>query len=407
MLLDADSCVIENLGRVFTCRGDALVDDPCVAVENGRVVYAGPRAGCTLDASMRVDGRGLVLTPGLIDCHTHPAFVRARADEFAMRMTGASYEEIATAGGGILSSTVAVRGASLHELTQATARNFARLRAHGVVALEGKSGYGLSLEAELNQLRAIRAAGETEDMHNVRTCLAAHSLPAEFRGDAAKRAEYLRLVRETILPQVAREDLAQRADVFCERGVFTPEETRAVAEVALALGLRVTIHAEQLSDSGGALVAAEVGADSADHLEFVSDAATHAMREAGVAAVLLPGSTYALKMSQWADGRRLLDAGLAVALATDFNPGSSPIANPAFVMNLAVMHCGLTPDEALAGFMSSAAKALRLDENEWGVIKPGSRAAFALWDVDHEHEISYYAGSNLCVEVITCRGWRS
>lgn len=214
-------------------------------------------------------------------------------------------------------------------------------------------------------------------------------------------------MRETILPQVAREDLAQRADVFCERGVFTPEETRAVAEVALALGLRVTIHAEQLSDSGGALVAAEVGADSADHLEFVSDAATHAMREAGVAAVLLPGSTYALKMSQWADGRRLLDAGLAVALATDFNPGSSPIANPAFVMNLAVMHCGLTPDEALAGFMSSAAKALRLDENEWGVIKPGSRAAFALWDVDHEHEISYYAGSNLCVEVITCRGWRS
>ncbi|MCB9933061.1 MAG: imidazolonepropionase [Planctomycetes bacterium] len=421
MHIDADKCVIENLRRVVTCDGggpllganmrhlNTLEHSPCVAVEDGFVSYVGPRdrLPAALDIAPTIDGRNLVLTPGLVDCHTHPAFVRARADEFAMRLAGASYEQIAAAGGGIVSSTTGVRHATDQELLAQTARNLQRLRRHGVVAVEGKSGYGLSLEHELRQLQAIKDAGEQADMHTVRTCLAAHSLPLEFRGSDEQRAEYLQLVTQEILPAAAKGGLAQRADVFCERGVFTPAETRAVAEAAIANGLRLTVHAEQLSDTGGAAVAAEFEADSADHLEYLSEAGAEAMRQADTAAVLLPGSTYVLKMDRWAGGRGLIERGLCVALATDFNPGSSPVANPAFVMNLAVMHCGFTPEEALAAFTVNAAHALRLSTDEWGVVKPGSRAAFALWDVDHEREIPYYAGSNLCLEVITCRGWRS
>lgn len=401
--------LIENLRRVFTAgESGTLAGDLCVAVRDGRVAFVGARADLPEEfvAADHVDGRGMLLTPGLIDCHTHPAFVRGRADEFAQRLAGASYEEIAARGGGIVSSTIAVREAGDDVLLAQTARNLQRLRRHGVVIAEGKSGYGLSLRDEIRQLQAIRDAGEACDMHTVRTCLAAHSLPLEYRGSDEKRAEYLRLVIDEILPAAAREGLAQRADIFCEQGVFTPDETRRVGQAARDLGLRLTIHAEQLHTTGGAGVAAELEADSADHLEYLDPSAIPAMRDAGAAAVLLPGSTYVLKMEKWADGRALIDAGLRVALATDFNPGSSPIANPAFVMNLAVMHCGLTPEEALLGFTREAAYALRLPPGEYGVVQPGARAAFALWDVDHEREIPYYAGSNLCAEVITCPGWR-
>lgn len=416
--------VLENLRRVVTCApggtpgpllgtrmGDlaALEGDLCVAATEGRVAYVGPRAGlpAAFAGAPRKDCGGLLLTPALVDCHTHPAFVRARAEEFELRLRGASYEEIAARGGGILSSTRAVRESSDAALGHATRRNLARLRAHGVAVVEGKSGYGLGLEHELRQLRAIRDAGEALDLFTVRTCLAAHSLPAEYRGSAAARDDYLKLVCEHILPAAARDGLATRADVFCEQGAFTPDETARVGRRAGQLGLRVTIHAEQLHPSGGAAAAAALGADSADHLEFAGNAEFAAMLAAGTAAVLLPGSTHCLRMSRWADGRAMVEAGLCVALATDFNPGSSPVANPAFVMNLAVLHCGLTPAEALAAFTVNAAHALRLPPGEFGVVAPGARAAFSLWDVDHEREIAYYAGSNLCAEVITCDGWRS
>lgn len=423
MHIDANKLVIENLQRVVTCahansgpllREDmrnlnVLDDAPVVAVEDGRVAWVGAydRLPAAFDTARRVDGRGAVMTPGLIDCHTHPAFVRGRADEFAMRLAGASYEQIAAAGGGILSSMTAVRGATLEKLTSETRRNLERLRRHGVVVAEGKSGYGLSLEHELNQLRAIRDAGEQADMHTVRTCLAAHSLPVEYRGSDEKRAEYLKLVTDEILPAVVRDGLATRADIFHDKGAFKLKEVIAFGEKVNELGLRLTVHADQMHEDGGGEIAATYHADSADHLEFLDPAGVDVMIRNGTCAVLLPGSTYVLKMSQWADGRWMIDTGLTVALATDFNPGSSPVANPAFVMNLAVMYCGMTPEETIAAFTVNAAQALRLNTDEWGVIKPGSRAAFALWDVDHEREIPYYAGTNSCIEVVTCRDWRS
>ena len=413
--------VLENIRRVVTCslpgvKGPLLgaimgelaplAGELCVAEREGRVAFVGERRSLPREFAKapRHDCRGLVMTPALIDCHTHPAFIRARAEEFEQRLRGASYEAIAAAGGGIVSSMKAVRDSGDTELLAATRRNLSRLRAHGVGVVEGKSGYGLNLEHELRQLRAIRNAGDECDMQTLRTCLAAHSLPPEFKG---RRAEYLALVCEQVIPRAAQGGLAQRVDVFCERNVFTPEESAQVAHAAQKHGLRVTIHAEQLSLSGGGRVAAVVGADSADHLEYADAATLAAMKQAGTAAVLLPGSTWHLRQDRWADGRAMVESGLCVALATDFNPGSSPVANPSFVMNLAVLRCGLTPAEALCAFTRNAAHALRLDTAQWGVIQPGSRAAFALWDVDHERELAYYAGTNLCAEVITCKGWRS
>lgn len=415
--------VISNIRRLVTCAPDgvvgsltgqdsgklAVIEGPAaVAVEDGRVKWLGQADNLPDEFrdSETIDVQNQVVTPGLIDCHTHPAFARGRSEEFAMRLAGKSYEEIATAGGGIVNSTNAVRESTDQELANSTARNLRRLRAHGVVVAEGKSGYGLSLKHELRQLEAIKAGGEAADMHTVRTCLAAHSLPMEYRGDAAKREEYLKLVCEEILPAAAKNGLASRADIFCEKGVFSVEDTKRVAEAAAKAGLQMTVHADQLHTFGGAAVAAEIKAHSADHLEFTDAATMQKMKDAGTAAVLLPGATYVLKMNQWANGQAMIEAGLCVALATDFNPGSSPIANPAFIMNLAVMYCGLTPEQALIGFTRNAAHALRLDTQEWGCIQVGSRAAFAVWDVDNEAEIPYYAGSNLCSKVITCEGWR-
>jgi len=406
--LDASTVVIENLRRIATLAGESLVGDLAIGVRNGRVRFAGLRRDLPPEfgAAVRHDAGGRLLTPGLIDCHTHPAFVHARADEWDLKLNGVTYEEIAAGGGGILASTRHVREAGNDALAQATLRNLSALKAHGVVVAECKSGYGLSLEHELRQLRAIAWAGDEAEIFTIGTCLAAHSLPAERRGSVELREQYLREVCTEILPQAARSGLAKRADIFCERGVFSVEEARSIGLAAKACGLAVTIHADQLSHSGGARLAAELGAQSADHLEFVDALDIAAMKSAGTAAVLLPGSTFFLRQNDWAPARGMIDAGLCVALATDFNPGSSPICNPAFIMHLAVTRLGLTPNQCLRAFSVNAARALGLDATQWGVVQTGSRAAFAIWDVEQEAELPYYAGSNLCAGVITCRGWR-
>ncbi len=398
--------MIENLRRIAA--PVLLEGDLCVGVREGRVRYLGARTGLPLEfkTAQRHDAGGRLLTPGLIDCHTHPAFVKGRSEEWQLKLAGVSYEEIAAKGGGILSSAGAVAAASNEALANATLRNLVALRTHGVAVAEAKSGYGLSLEQELRQLRAIAWAGDQAEMKTLGTCLAAHSLPPDRRGSAELREQYLREVCSEILPQAARAQLASRADIFCERGVFTPEETRRVGLAAKAAGLALTVHADQLSHSGGTRVACELGAQSADHLEYIDGADIAALKASGTAAVLLPGSTFFLRQDKWAPARKLIEAGVTVALATDFNPGSSPICNPTFIMHLAMRHLGMTWEECLAGFTVNAARALGLSTEEWGVIKPGSRAAFAIWDVEHPRELPYYVGSNLCAGVITCRGWR-
>ena len=407
--LDASTVVVENIRQVATMAAPAVADgDVALGVRKGRVRYLGPRASLPPEfgSAERFDAGQRLLTPALIDCHTHPAFVKARAEEWQLKLAGVSYEEIAARGGGILSSARAVASADNAALAGATLRNLSLLKAHGVGVLEAKSGYGLCLEHELRQLRAIAHAGDSVEIKTVGTCLAAHSLPENRRGSSELREQYLREVCDEILPQAARSGLAARADVFCERGVFTPEETRRVGQAAKACGLALTVHADQLSHSGGTRVACALGAQSADHLEYVDDADIAAMKAAGVVAVLLPGSTFFLRQNQWAPARALIEAGVPVALSTDFNPGSSPICNPAFIMHLAVRHLGMSPGECLAGFTRHAARALGLSGDEWGIIKPGSRAAFAIWDVEDARELPYYTGSNLCAGVITCQGWR-
>lgn len=407
--LDASIVVIENIRKVATMATPAVLDGAlALGVRNGRVRYLGPRSSLPPEfgTATRVDAGQRLLTPALIDCHTHTAFVCARAEEWELKLAGVSYEEIAARGGGILSSARAVASANNATLAAATVRNLSLLKAHGVGVIEAKSGYGLCLEHELRQLRAIAHAGDAVEIKTVGTCLAAHSLPENRRGSSELREQYLREVCEEILPQAARSGLALRADVFCERGVFTPEETSRIGRAAKACGLALTVHADQLSHSGGTRVACELGAQSADHLEYVDDADIAAMKAAGVVAVLLPGSTFFLRQNQWAPARRLIEAGVPVALSTDFNPGSSPICNPAFIMHLGVKHLGMSPDECLAGFTRHAARALGLNGDEWGVIKPGSRAAFTIWDVEDARELPYYTGSNLCAGVITCQGWR-
>jgi imidazolonepropionase len=412
MVLEADRIVLRGARRVVTCAGDrssptGALENVEVLVEHGRVAAVLPAGAVTSPDVLAHDLKGALLTPALIDCHTHPAFMTARTGEWLSRLHGASYEDIAAAGGGILSSVRSLRAAGREALTRATLRNLLRLRAHGVAFVEGKSGYGLSLEHEIASLEAIGAAAREADMLATRTCLAAHSLPAEYRGEPARRDAYIELVCRAILPEVARRGLAERADVFCERGAFTPEQTLAVGRAARELGLRMTIHADQLSASGGARAAAELEADSADHLEFTGEADQLAMLEAGVSAVLLPGSTFHLRQERWADARGLIARGLNVALSTDFNPGSSPICSPAFIMHLAVTKLAMTPAQALLGFTVNAARALRIKDGEAGVIAPGARAAFATWDLDHEDEIAAFAGSNLCTGVLTCRNWQA
>ncbi len=422
--INAQTIVIENFRRLVSCAPEKAEPGPllgrsmrelgcyegdlAIGVRKGRIDFFGYRSELPPEyqGATRFDCQGRLVTPALIDCHTHPAFTAARAEEFLQRVQGATYEEIAGKGGGILQTTRVLRQSANDVLNNATLRNMTLLRAHGIAVVEGKSGYGLSLEHELRQLRAIVAAGVQLEMHTLGTCLAAHSLPEEFRGSAQRREAYLNLVCEQILPEAARSGMAKRADVFCERGAFSVEETRRVGLAAQKAGLEIAIHADQLSASGGAQIAAELKARSADHLEYTDIVGMKAMKDAGTSAVLLPGSTYYLGQDKWADARTMINGGLCVALATDFNPGSSPICAPAFIMHLAVTKLRMMPEEAINAFTVNAAHALGLKAGEWGCVREGARAAFAIWDLRHEREIPYYVGGNLCAGVVTCEGWR-
>lgn len=372
------------------------IRDAAVAAEGGRIVWVGARAD--LPGAPETLARDVValdggwITPGLIDCHTHLVFAGDRAAEFEARLNGATYEEVACAGGGILSTVRAVRAASVDDLVAVSAPRLKAMIAQGVTTVEIKSGYGLDLETEVRMLEAAAALDERLPVRVARTFLGAHALPPEYAED---RAGYVDAVCDVMIPAIAERGLATAVDAFCETVGFTPAEVEHVFQAAAAHGLRVKLHAEQLSDQGGAALAARYGALSADHLEHLSAEGVTAMAEAGAVAVLLPGAYYFLRDTQPPPVAALRDAGVPMAVATDCNPGTSPLTSPTLAMNMACVAFRLTPEEALAGMTRHAARALGLHD-AIGVIAVGKRADFAVWRVREPAELAYWIGADCC-----------
>ena len=365
------------------------IENGAIGIHEGRIVRVGKRTELAGYRARKVEPLGGAwVTPGLVDCHTHLVFGGNRAHEFEQRLEGASYEEIARAGGGILSTVRATREASLERLIEASRPRLQALMRGGVTTVEIKSGYGLDVDAELKMLRAARALGAEERVRVTTTLLALHALPPEFR---EAREDYVRLAIETMLPAATSEDLADAVDAFCEGIGFTPDEVCDFFDAASDLGLRVKLHAEQLSNLGGAALAARYRALSADHLEHVDEAGVAAMAEAGMVAVLLPGAFYALKETRKPPVDLLRRRGVPMAVATDCNPGTSPILSPTLMLSMACTLFGLTPEEALAGMTRNAAAALGLDK-EVGTIAAGKAADLCIWRVSRPAELAYWIG---------------
>jgi imidazolonepropionase len=379
--------------------GYGAILDAAIATRGRRIAWLGAQRDLPAGASAAAtrDGGGRWLTPGLIDCHTHLVFAGDRAAEFEARLAGASYEDIARAGGGILSTVRATRAAAEDALVAQALPRARSLAAEGVCTVEIKSGYGLDPETELRMLRAARRVGRKAGLRVSATCLALHALPPEYRDD---RAAYVARVADELLPRVAAESLADAVDVFCERIAFTREECAAVLRRARELGLAVRVHADQLSDGGGAALAAEFGARSAEHLEYASEAGVAAMARAGTVAVLLPGAYVLLRETQPPPVEAFRRHGVPIAIATDCNPGTSPVTSLLAMLPLAAAAFRLTPAEALAGVTRHAARAVGL-EHEIGTLEVGKRAEFVLWDVDHPRELTYWLGRNPLAEVVT------
>lgn len=369
-----------------------LIPDGAVALEGGIVAWRGARTELPDDFSQleRRDLEGRLVTPALIDCHTHLVFGGDRAREFEMRLEGASYEEIALAGGGIVSTVAATRKLSEDELVAAALPRLDAMIAEGVGTVEIKSGYGLTIEDELKMLRAARRIGRDRGIRVRTSYLAAHAMPPEYKGRADA------YIDEVVLPGMeaaAREGLADAVDGFCEGIAFSPSQIARVFERAKSLGLPTKLHAEQLSNLGGAGLAASFGALSADHLEYLDTGGVTAMAKAGTVAVLLPGAFYTLRETKVPPVAALREAGVPIAIATDCNPGSSPLTSPLLAMNMACTLFRLTPEEALAGLTREAARALGL-QGEIGTIAPSKRAELAIWNVTHPSELSYRIGFN-------------
>jgi imidazolonepropionase len=367
------------------------IEDGAIAIRDGRIAWVGPRADLPTGAAREThDGGDRWATPGLVDCHTHLVFGGDRALEFEMRLGGATYEQIAQAGGGIRSTVAATRASSLEALLASARPRLMALAREGVTTAEIKSGYGLDIETELRQLRAARRLGAEGPVRVATTFLGAHALPNEFQG---RQSDYVDLVAGPMLDAVAAEGLADAVDCFAERIAFTPDETARLFTAARARGLAVKLHADQLSDQGGAALAARFGALSADHLEYTSEAGAAAMAVAGTVAVLLPGAFYFLRETKLPPVDALRRHGVAIALATDANPGSSPLLSPLLVMNMAATLFRLTPEEALAGLTRNGARALGL-QDRLGTLEIGKVADVALWDIERPAELVYWIARN-------------
>jgi len=371
--------------------GLGTVENGAIAAKDGRIVYAGPSADMPrLEAGQTIDCGGRWITPGLIDCHTHLVYAGDRAHEFELRLAGASYEEVATAGGGIVASVRATRAASREDLVAASLPRLDALIAEGVTTIEIKSGYGLETASELRQLEAARALGRARPVSVVTTFLGAHALPVEAEGD---KDAYIDIVCDAMLPAVAAAGLADAVDGFCEGIAFSPAQMRRVFEAAARFGLPVKLHADQLSNLHGAALAAAFGALSVDHLEYTDEDGVIAMARAGCAAVLLPGAFYFIREQKLPPLAALRRYGVPMALATDCNPGTSPLTSLLLTMNMAATLFRMTVEECLLGVTRHAARALGKD-GEIGVLTPGTWCDLAIWDIERPAELVYRMGFN-------------
>ena len=386
-----DSLTLWRNARLATCAGAGLgvVEGGAIAVAAGRIVWVGPDRQAP-SATREIDCEGRWITPGLIDCHTHLVYGGDRAAEFEQRLAGATYEEIAGAGGGIASTVRATRAASEDALAAQALRRLDALIAEGVTTVEIKSGYGLDLETERTILRVARKLAEARNVAVRTTFLGLHALPPEYRD---RRAAFVGEVCDVMLPALAAEGLIDAVDGFCESIAFDKQEIARVFAVARRLGLPVKLHAEQLSNQGGAALAASFGALSADHLEYLDDAGAAAMAQAGSVAVLLPGAFYTLRERQAPPVESLRRHGVAIAVATDSNPGTSPLTSLLMTLNMAATLFRMTVEECLIGVTRNAARALGLGA-EMGTLEHGKAADFAIWDIERPAELVYRIGFN-------------
>jgi imidazolonepropionase len=392
--------LVSNANEVLTLAGGAgarrgaamrelgIVPSGSVAIDFGRIVAVGPTAELASRYRPRrtLDAAGCTVLPGFVDPHTHPVFAATREDEFELRLAGADYMAIAAAGGGIHASVRKLRALAQEELNALTIARMARFLELGTTTIEAKSGYGLSTADELKSLRAIEAAARALPLDVAPTFLGAHEIPLEYRSD---RRGYLRLLVEEMIPAVASEGLARYCDVFCEQGVFTPEESREILRAGQAHGLASRVHADELARSGGSMIAAEVGAVTADHLVMIEQPEIEALAAAGTIAVLLPATIFHLGKARFAPARALIEGGVPVALATDFNPGTSMTRSMPFVISLALIRLGMSAAEAICAATHNAACALGLDR-ELGRLEPGLKADLVIADVANHRVLPYH-----------------
>jgi imidazolonepropionase len=398
-------CIV-NIGQLVTLSGPArphagpelrqlgIIRDAALIIDSARIAAVGPyselRSDIPLDARV-IDAEGRCVTPGFVDAHTHLVFAGNRADEFEKRIAGATYQEIAASGGGILRTVKLTRAASEDELLDAARRHRDWMLRGGTTTLEAKSGYGLDRHTELKMLRVLRRLSEEGPSRIVPTLLAAHTVPPEHAGN---RSEYVHWIAEELIPEVAAADLARYCDAFCDEHAFTVDEARIVLTAAKQHGMGLRVHAEQFRPGTGAALAAELGAATADHLETATDDTLIQLRDAGVQPVLLPGSAFALGRTDYPPARKMIDLGLAPVLATDFNPGSSPVPSMPFMLSLACVQMRLSPAEALSAATINAAWSLGLG-NSIGSLEPNKKADFLIHEFSDYRELAYFMAAPL------------
>jgi len=380
--------LIKNIGQLVTydsaIKGMKIHKNVEMIIEDGKVVEIGNDLYST--EMEIIDAEGKLVTPGFVDAHTHPVFYKTRENEFEMRVMGKTYHEIAAAGGGIKASARRLRQGDPKILKEQTLKNINRFFCFGTTTIEAKSGYGLSTESELTSLRILKEINKDHDLEIYSTFLGAHEFPEDFQND---HEGYIDKLVGEMLPQIVREGLADFCDVFCEEGVFSVEETRRVLEPAKSLGLGIRIHADEFKPLGGTELAAKLGACSADHLIAITDDGIQALKENGVVPVVLPATMFFLGSEKYAPARKMWDQGLPVAIATDFNPGSSHTQSMPFVITTACLKMGLTPLEAIQAATFHAAKSLKI-ENNVGSLEKGKQADFCIWDFKNYQGIPYY-----------------